>query len=119
MYRYLAWLPVTAPLLPSGGPVTFTNDGLSRELGLRNLTLSFSGYFPEIGAGLTTGSFKELEASPTMQRLKELGRTVPVVASAGNTGRAFAELSARCKRPVVIVDPGKSRPPSLDNGTGR
>ena len=110
MYRYLAWLPVTAPLLPSGGPVTFTSDALSRELGLENLRLSFSGYFPEQGADLTTGSFKELEASPTMQRLRELGGEIPVVASAGNTGRAFAELSARCKRPVVIVIPEKAVP---------
>ncbi|MGA2121951.1 MAG: cysteate synthase [Methanoregula sp.] len=110
VYRYLAWLPVTAPLLPSGGPVTFTNDELSRELGLSNLVLSFSGYFPEIGADLTTGSFKELEASPTMQRLKELGSMIPVIASAGNTGRAFAGLSARCRRPVVIVIPEKAIP---------
>jgi len=110
IYRYLSWLPVTAPLLPSGGPVTFTNPELSRELGLSNLSLSFSGYFPEIGARLTTGSFKELEASPTMQRLKELGGKCPVVASAGNTGRAFAELSARCRRPVVIVIPEKAVP---------
>ena len=108
IYRYLAWLPVNAPLLPSGGPVTFTSNELSRELGLSNLTLSFSGYFPEIGAGLTTGSFKELEASPTMQRLQELGNSIPVIASAGNTGRAFAELSARCRRPVVIVIPEKA-----------
>ncbi|HUH79519.1 MAG TPA: cysteate synthase, partial [Methanoregula sp.] len=108
MYRYLAWLPVTRPLLPSGGPVTFTCDELSRGLGLKNLSVSFSGYFPERGAALTTGSFKELEASPTMQRLRELGGTVPVVASAGNTGRAFAELSARCGRPVVVVVPVKA-----------
>ena len=110
IYRYLAWLPVTAPLLPSGGPVTFTSSDLSRELGLPNLTLSFSGYFPEIGADLTTGSFKELEASPTMQRLQELGNAIPVIASAGNTGRAFAGLSARCRRPVVIVIPEKAVP---------
>jgi cysteate synthase len=110
IYRYLAWLPVTAPLLPSGGPVTFTCDELSRELGLSRLLISFSGYFPERGAMLTTGSFKELEASPTMQRLHELGGMIPVIASAGNTGRAFAELSARCKRPVVIVIPEKAVP---------
>lgn len=110
MYRYLAWLPVTSPLLPSGGPVTFTHDELSREIGLDHLIISFSGYFPEHGANLTTGSFKELEASPTMQRLQELGGRIPVVASAGNTGRAFAELSARCKRPVVIVVPEKALP---------
>ncbi len=110
MYRYLAWLPVTAPLLPSGGPVTFTSDELSRELGLSGLSVSFSGYLPERGAGLTTGSFKELEASPTMQRLQEMGGKIPVIASAGNTGRAFAELSARCQRPVVIVIPEKAVP---------
>ncbi|MGD0079800.1 MAG: cysteate synthase [Methanoregula sp.] len=110
MYRYLAWLPVSAPLLPSGGPVTFTDPGLSRELGLPGLSISFSGYFPERGADLTTCSFKELEASPTMQRLQELGGKIPVIASAGNTGRAFAELSARCRRPVVIVIPEKAVP---------
>ncbi len=110
IYRYLAWLPVTRPLLPSGGPVAFTCNELSRELGLANLTVSFSGYYPEIGAELTTGSFKELEASPTMQRLQELGNAVPVIASAGNTGRAFAGLSARCRRPVVIIIPEKAIP---------
>jgi len=110
IYRYLAWLPVTAPLLPSGGAVTFSSTELSRELGLTRLLVSFSGYFPERGAMLTTGSFKELEASPTMQRLQELGGKIPVVASAGNTGRAFAELSVRCKRPVVIVIPEKAVP---------
>jgi cysteate synthase len=110
MYRYLAWLPVTAPLLPSGGPVTFSCHELSRELGLVNLAVSFSGYFPERGANLATGSFKELEASPTMQRLRELGNAIPVIASAGNTGRAFAGLSARCRRPVVIVIPEKAIP---------
>ncbi len=110
IYRYLAWLPVNAPLLPSGGPVTFTCDELSGELGLTHLTISFSGYFPERGAGLTTGSFKELEASPTMQRLREMGGKIPVIASAGNTGRAFAEFSARCRQPVVIVIPEKAVP---------
>lgn len=108
MYRYLDWLPVTRPLLPSGGPVTFTSPELSRELGLSRLSVSFSGYCPEIGAGLTTGSFKELEASPTMQRLAELGGAIPVIASAGNTGRAFAEISARYGKPVVIVVPERS-----------
>jgi cysteate synthase len=110
MYRFLDWLPVSRPLLPSGGPVTFGSTGLSRELGLPNLFVSFSGYCPEIGADLVTGSFKELEASPTMQRLQELGGKIPIIASAGNTGRAFAGLSARCQRPAVIVVPEKAVP---------
>lgn len=110
IFRYLAWLPLRDPLLPSGGPVTFRSRALSRELGLPNLTVSFSGYYPERGARLTSGSFKELEALPTLQRLQELGGKIPVVASAGNTGRAFAEISARFRRPVVIVVPEKAVP---------
>jgi len=105
IFRYLCWLPVTRPLLPSGGPVTFTSAALSRELGLPRLAISFSGYFPEQHASLTTGSFKELEALPTLQRLWELGKKIPVIASAGNTGRAFAGLSAQYKKPVVVVVP--------------
>jgi len=105
IFRYLCWLPVTRPLLPSGGPVTFTSDALSRELGLSRLSISFSGYSPEHHATLVTGSFKELEALPTLQRLWELGKKIPVIASAGNTGRAFAGLSAQYKKPVVVVVP--------------
>jgi cysteate synthase len=109
IFRYLCWLPVINPLLPSGGPVTFRNESLCRELGLENLMISFSGYSPERGADLATGSFKELEALATLQRLKEIGRKIPVVASAGNTGRAFAEIASRCHMPVVIVVPETSR----------
>ena len=105
IFRYICWLPVTRPLLPSGGPVTFAAAGLSRELGLPRLFVSFSGYSPEHHASLATGSFKELEALPTMQRLMELGNKIPVIASAGNTGRAFAGISAQCKKPVVVVVP--------------
>ena len=108
IFRYLCWLPVTAPLLPSGGPVTFTSAKLSRELGLSRLALSFSGYSPEHHATLTTGSFKELEALATLQRLWELGKKIPVIASAGNTGRAFAGLSAQYGKPVVVVVPASA-----------
>ena len=109
VFRYLCWLPVTNPLLPSGGPVTFPGEELGRELGLTGLSISFSGYFPERGANLTTGSFKELEALATLQRLRETGGRIPVVASAGNTGRAFAGIAAQCGMPVVIVVPESSR----------
>jgi cysteate synthase len=108
IFRYLCWLPVTAPLLPSGGPVTFTSDELCRELGLSRLAVSFSGYSPEHHAALTTGSFKELEALATLQRLWERGKKIPVIASAGNTGRAFAGLSAQYGKPVVVVVPSSA-----------
>ena len=105
IFRYLCWLPVNSPLLPSGGAVTYRSTGLARELGLSRLYISFSGYWPEQGAVLATGSFKELEALATMQRLAESGGKIPVIASAGNTGRAFAGISAQYHRPVVIVVP--------------
>ena len=66
IFRYLCWLPVSRPLLPSGGAVTYRSTGLARELGLPRLFISFSGYWPEQGAALATGSFKELEALATM-----------------------------------------------------
>jgi len=105
IFRYLCWLPVNSPLLPSGGAVTYRSTGLARELGLSRLYISFSGYWPEQGAVLATGSFKELEALATMQRLAESGGKIPVIASAGNTGRAFAGISAQYHRPGVIVVP--------------
>jgi len=110
IFRYLCWLPVTRPLLPSGGSVTFAATGLARELGLSRLSISFSGYSPEHHATLATGSFKELEALPTMQRLSELGGRIPVIASAGNTGRAFAGISAQYKKPVIVVVPEEAIP---------
>ncbi len=110
IFRYLCWLPVTRPLLPSGGPVTFAADCLARELGLSRLFISFSGYSPEHHATLATGSFKELEALPTMQQLWELGGKIPVIASAGNTGRAFAGISAQYKKPVIVVVPEDAIP---------
>jgi cysteate synthase len=110
IFRYLCWLPVSRPLLPSGGAITYKSSGLARELGLSRLYLSFSGYWPEHGAALATGSFKELEALVTMQRLKECGGQIPVIASAGNTGRAFAGISAQYCRPVVIAVPETAIP---------
>ncbi len=115
IFRYLCWLPVTRPLLPSGGPVTFTSAAFSRELGLPRLAISFSGYFPEQHASLTTGSFKELEALPTLQRLWELGKKIPVIASAGNTGRAFAGLSAQVQKAGGGSGAKGCRLPSLDD----
>ena len=57
-------------------------------------------------------SFKDLEASPTMERLMERkeGQAL-VVASAGNTARAFAQAASAAGLPLVLVVPtsGESR----------
>ncbi|MDD4255536.1 MAG: cysteate synthase [Methanofollis sp.] len=106
VFRFADWLPVEGTIKAAAGPVTFRSTALARDLGLRNLWISFSGYWPEKGGRVLTCSFKELEALPTMVRVRETarGRTL-VVASAGNTGRAFCQTAALTGMPVVVVVP--------------
>jgi cysteate synthase len=54
---------------------------------------------------LETCTFKEFEAATVLQNAKENGIEGLIVASAGNTARAFAHLSAVTGFPVVIVVP--------------
>ncbi len=114
IFRFLQWLPVQRPLPTDGGPVSYRATTLGRALDLDDLTIVFTGFWPEHGAGARTCSFKELEAWPTAARFFERaapagGRAI-LVASAGNTARAFAEVSARTGLPVVIVVPVRALP---------
>jgi len=105
IFRYKDWLPVEGHLRVDAGPVSYENEGLARELGLPHLTVTFSGYWPERGGRMETCSFKELEAQPTVLRLREKGAGVLQVSSAGNTGRAFCQASGLTGAPVVVVVP--------------
>lgn len=105
MGRFHSWLPIQEELTTDAGPITYKSEALAGELGLSNLYIGFSGYWPEKGAFIKTCSFKELEAYPTMQLLKESGGKAIVLASAGNTGRAFAHVSALTGTDVYIVVP--------------
>ncbi|HJK01871.1 MAG TPA: cysteate synthase [Methanocorpusculum sp.] len=109
IFRYIDWLPVHSSLPTRSRPMTFRSDSLCRELDLPNLWVTFTGYYPERECFVATGSFKELEALPTTVRLSENGGGTLVVASAGNTGRAFAQMAAEFGMPVVIVVPEASR----------
>jgi cysteate synthase len=107
MWRFLDWLPVSGTLPEIGsGPVTYRSRGLAREIGLEELYVSFNGYWPEREAEMLTCSFKELEALPTMRRMRERGSEETfVVASAGNTGRAFAYVASLVGVKAIIVIP--------------
>lgn len=108
IFRYSDWLPVHETLPTNACPKTFQSPEISRELGLKNLWITFTGYYPERNCFALTGSFKELEALPTTVRIRENGGGTIVVASAGNTGRAFAEMAAEFEAPAVIVVPETS-----------
>ncbi len=93
LYRYADWLPIKTLLANPTEPVTYKSEGLAKRLGLNNLYITFNGYWPERGAKMKTCSFKEMEAYSVCARLSEdLKKQVLVVASAGNTARAFAKV---------------------------
>lgn len=108
MWAYYDWLPAKGYIDTPGKTVTYRSEGLARELGLQELYIAFNGYWPERNARMLTCSFKELEAPPTIIRAKEHGGKAIVLASVGNTARAFAYLSTITGFPLVLVVPGKS-----------
>lgn len=105
LYRFADWLPIKRRLKGSASPVTYKSEGLASYLGLENLYITFSGYYPEIGANMTTCSFKETEAYSVCGRLDDSHGKVLVVASAGNTARAFAKVCSDNNIPLVLCVP--------------
>lgn len=101
MWRFLPWLPVRKAGPSDAGSVTYRSRGLAAALALEELWISANGYGPN--GACPTGSFKDLEAAPTFQLLTELGVEGVVVASAGNTGRAFAHLGSELGFPVLVI----------------
>jgi cysteate synthase len=104
-YRFADWLPISRILKGSSAPVTYKSEGLAKELGLSDLWITFSGYWPERGANMTTCSFKETEAYSVCGRLDPEQKQVLVVASAGNTARAFAKVCSDNHIPLLLCVP--------------
>jgi len=105
LYRFAGWLPIHKTLQGSGAPVTYKSEGLAKELGLENLYITFNGYWPERNAKMKTGSFKECEAYSVCGRLPDDEKRILVVASAGNTARAFARVCSENKIPLLLCVP--------------
>ncbi len=104
-YRYADWLPVKRTLEGSCAPVTYKSEKLAAKLGLNNLYITLSGYYPAIGAKMETCSFKETEAYSVCARLPEDNHRILVVASAGNTARAFAKVCSDNSIPLLLSIP--------------
>ncbi len=105
IYKFADWLPVNRFLKNSSSTVTYKSKKLAGFLNLPDLYISFSGYWPEIGAGMTTCSFKETEAYSVCARMFPGQKGVMVVASAGNTARAFAKVCSANDIPLLLVVP--------------
>lgn len=104
-YKFASWLPVKRILRGSSAPVTYKSNGLAGELGLTNLYITFSGYWPQRNALMTTCSFKETEAYAVCGRMDLASGKVLVVASAGNTARSFARVCSDNKIPLLLCMP--------------
>ena len=108
IFRYANWLPVHKSLNGSAATVTYKSTGLAESLGLNNLYIGFNGYWPEKEARMQTCSFKETEAYPVCGRFYPLSDKTLVVASAGNTARAFAHVCSENRIPVIIFVPERN-----------
>lgn len=119
IYRYRRWLPVVRTVPGAGGTVSYRSEGLARELGLRDLWIAFNGFWPERGAALRTGTFKELEAYTVFGRLPENPPPL-VVPSVGNTAAAFASVFSRAEVDCLLVvpDSGLHRFASIPDAVG-
>lgn len=105
LYKFSDWLPICKTLPGAGSPFTYKSEALAKHLGLNNLYVTFSGYWPERGGDMKSGSFKECEAYCVTARGTEPEGKVLVVASAGNTARAFARVCSENKIPLLLTIP--------------
>lgn len=105
VYRFADWLPIQRILKGSAPTVTYKSEGLAKEVGLKNLYITFSGYWPERGALMRTCSFKETEAYSVCARLDSTQLKTLVVASAGNTARSFARVCSDNNIPLLLSVP--------------
>ena len=105
LYTFCDWLPIKRLLKGSAAPVTYRSEGLAKYVGLENLYITLNGYSPKHGANMTTGSFKETEAYSVCGRMDQSEKRILVVASAGNTARAFAKVCSENNIPLLLSVP--------------
>jgi cysteate synthase len=105
IYRYQCWLPDGKRLAHTATSITYQSQFLNAVLGLPNLWIAFSGYWPERGARLATATFKELEVGGVLSRIPAPAFRALVVASAGNTAAAFGRACAENEIPCLLVVP--------------
>ena len=105
IYQFADWMPVRRMLKGSAPTVTFRSEKLSARIGVPNLWIAFSGWWPEKGAAMATCSFKETEAYSVCAHIPDGEGRILVVASAGNTARAFAKVCSENNIPLLLSVP--------------
>ncbi|MEU8956532.1 cysteate synthase [Streptomyces sp. NPDC048518] len=109
IFRYGFWLPACREVPGSSAPHVFRSKRLATAVGLNDLWVSFSGFWPERHCRMESGTFKELEAYSVLARVPE-GAGTMVVASAGNTAAAFLSACRDFPFPCLLVVPESALP---------
>ena len=105
-WKFRPWLPCEGwPDMIKSKIVVYKSIKFAKELGLKNLYIAFNGYWPEKNANMVTCTFKELEAPPTFQRAVEKRIGNLIIASAGNTARAFIYTAKYFDLELYVVVP--------------
>ncbi len=114
IFKYADWLPTGGQRLALdddalGEPFSYRSYALARRLGLRQLHIAFSGYWPERGPNLVTRAFKEFEVQCSLAWFlaaqRETGAMPLAIASAGNTGNSFNYYAQCLGFPVYLFVP--------------
>ena len=103
VWNYADWLPTSTTSENVAGTVTYKSEKLSQALGMTNLWITFHGYWPEKGGLCPTGTFKDMEAVPTLVRIADHGCKGIICASAGNTARAFSHYCGLSDTPLIVI----------------
>jgi len=103
VWNYADWLPTSTTSEYVAGTVTYKSEKLNEALGMSNLWITFHGYWPEKGGLCPTGTFKDMEAVPTLVRIADHGCKGIICASAGNTARAFSYYSGLSDTPLIVI----------------
>lgn len=109
IFRYGFWLPARREVPGSSVPHVYRSERLGKAVGLSDLWVAFSGYWPERDCRMQSGTFKELEAYSVLARLPQNAGTM-VLASAGNTAAAFLSAFRDFPVPSVLVVPVSALP---------
>ena len=103
LFKFQNWMPHEGVSKNQAGTVTYKSTELQDALGMTDLWITYHGYWPEKGGMCPTGSFKDMEAVPTLMRLREKGCSGMICASAGNTARAFSYFCGLENFPLIVV----------------
>ncbi|HIG02814.1 MAG TPA: cysteate synthase [Candidatus Poseidoniales archaeon] len=103
VWKYADWLPTSTTSENVAGTITYKAEKLAEALGMSNLWVTFHGYWPEKGGLCPTGTFKDMEAVPTLVRIADHDCKGIICASAGNTARSFSYYCGLSDTPLIVI----------------